>query len=644
MRKPSQRKSLICAAILAVLATSPLAAHEGPDPLGHWEFRKASIKSGLLKARLGPNGTIEGELNAVEGDPLTHRVAGHETRITLSDDLAEVRDALPKEMLTAVGIFSVEERQTWGGVICAIQDNGGFEKGWLLGYNSNNFYFGLSTEGADDGDGLMTYMAGKTKYETGKLYHVVATYDGTTMKLYVNGKLDASSKVQRGPILYPQKASYVLGAYHDENEWNSHQGRIAELAVFGEAATAKWVQQDFEHHQDLVEKPAVMPVDDGPLRFVVEPYLQYATQTEITVMCRTSSTVKAQVEFGETAEVRRKQKCQADGNVYRATLTGLKPNTQYFYRFTGTANDEKLESGVSTFQTACDENTPFAFAIISDTQDNPKVAGQISKMAWEQRPSFAIHPGDLVGVGTKGSDWTKEFFPSMLPLMRRVPLYPVLGNHEQDTHYYYQYMHLPAPEYYYQFRYGNAEFFMVDTNRKVDTNSEQYRWLDEALTQSTATWKFAVHHHPPYSSDENDYGDLWKSNKSSHGDQRVRTLCGLYDKHDVDIVWNGHIHSYERTWPMRKGRAVTQKDGTVYMITGGGGGGLETPGPFRTTFQNNVKRGHHYCMAHVNGGVLELKAFDLEGRLFDYVKFEKDSQPGGLARQESGDDDASNRR
>ena len=344
---------------------------------------------------------------------------------------------LPKEMLTAVGIFSVEERQTWGGVICAIQDNGGFEKGWLLGYNANSFYFGLSTEGADDGDGLMTYLSGKTKYQTGKVYHVVATYDGETMKLYVNGELDATSTAQQGSILYPAKGAYVLGAYYDDNELNTHQGRIAELAVYGEAATEKWIQQDFDHHRALVEKPAVMPADDGPLRFIVEPYLQFATQTEITVMCRTSAAVDGKVYFGESADVKRHQACEVDGNVYRATLTGLKPNTQYFYRFVGEAGDERIESEVSTFQTACDEGTPYAFAIISDTQDNPKVAGQIAKMAWEQRPSFAIHPGDLVGVGTKGSDWTQEFFPSMLPLMRRVPMFPVLGNHEQDTHYYY---------------------------------------------------------------------------------------------------------------------------------------------------------------------------------------------------------------
>lgn len=59
------------------------------------------------------------------------------------------------------------------------------------------------------------------------------------------------------------------------------------------------------------------------------------------------------------------------------------------------------------------------------------------------------------------------------------------------------------------------------------------------------------------------------------------------------------------------------------MITGGGGGGLETPGPFKPFFQNNVRRGHHYCMVSVNGKTLQIKSFDIENRLFDYLEIKK---------------------
>ena len=260
---------------------------------------------------------------------------------------------------------------------------------------------------------------------------------------------------------------------------------------------------------------------------------------------------------------------------------------------------------------------------MSDTQGNPEVSRQLATLAWGQRPSFALHIGDLVSTGRNHDHWLKHFFPGMRPLINYVPFFPVLGNHEQNARHYYNYVSLPTPEYHYTFPYGNTQFFMIDTNQNVDPASAQYTWLKEQLSSSTATWKIVCHHHPPFSSDENDYGNLWKTNKGTLGDLRVRQLVPLYEEHQVDIVWNGHIHSYERTWPIQAEKAVEEK-APFYMITGGGGGGLEDPAPTRPYFQNNVRYGHHYVMVYINGGTLELKAFSLNDRLFDYVRLRKE--------------------
>jgi hypothetical protein len=103
---------------------------------------------------------------------------------------------------------------------------------------------------------------------------------------------------------------------------------------------------------------------------------------------------------------------------------------------------------------------------------------------------------------------------------------------------------------------------------------------------------------------------------------RIRPLTKLFDRYRMDVVWNGHIHSYERTWPIRDG-VTTEENGTVYVVAGGGGGGLEQAGPIRPPFQNNVKRGHHFVFVAINGKTLELKSYDLEGRLFDTVVIKK---------------------
>ena len=74
--------------------------------------------------------------------------------------------------------------------------------------------------------------------------------------------------------------------------------------------------------------------------------------------------------------------------------------------------------------------------------------------------------------------------------------------------------------------------------------SEQaYKRIDRELAKSDATWKFAYHHHPAYSSDDDDYGNTWKG-PTTAGDVRVRDFVKLYEKHNVDVVFNGHVHVY----------------------------------------------------------------------------------------------------
>lgn len=618
------KSPLLVGVIWCALQTPLLAAlpHEGPDPIAHWIFNPRTVSQAKVEARLGPAGTIEGghEIVGSDGGLL---LDGKQSRILITDDFTNVKRFLPQQAFTVSARASINQRQEWGGIIGVFQDNSSYEKGWVVGYDQRNFFVALSTKGADDGDGHMTYLKGRTDYELGRYYHLAAVYDGQTLQLFVNGKLDAESTLQQGEILYPEQAPVVIGAYQDADEFFSHAGRIYDIAIYDLAAKPDWVQQEFAHLESLAQKVGLDSVNE-PFAVVVPPYLQRATKTSMTVGWQTSKPASTLVKYGETDAVKQTASGIAGKMIHHVTLSDLKPNTQYFYQVESVdSSGETLQGDLLTFQTACSEETPFGFAIISDTQGNPKVSGQIAEMAWEQRPSFLIHPGDLVSTGTNDSHWTRQFFPAMAPLIGRVPMFPVLGNHEVNARNYYDYFDLPAPEYYYDFRYGNAHFFMLDTNKKVDPSSEQYRWLDKALAESNALWKFVVHHHPVFSSDENDYGNLWKTNQSTRGDARVRVLAELYDKHHVDVVWNGHIHSYERTWPIYRNAATTAAQGTIYMVTGGGGGSLETPGPFRPFFQNNVKRGHHYCMAYVNGGTLEFKAFDLEGRLFDYLKLEK---------------------
>lgn len=611
----SKVTKFICYFVILAGVSHKILAHDGPNPLIHYSVKEKFVsKSGNLIAQKGPNINIANKFEKGKNGLI---LRGHPTSST-----AVKLDNLPKKDFTITSWFSTYKELGYGGILGVIQDNGGEEQGWVLGYGPERFYIALATKGADDGDGYMTYLESKSAYKLGVLYHVVATYDGEELELYVNGKKETSTKVQSGDILYPEKLNLAFGGYKDANEDFGHTGEIINVSVYDQAAKAAWVKLEFEHNSELAAIPAPDEIENPPLKHVIEPYLQFGTMTTMTVMWETTAVSDGTLYYGETSDCDIELPVKSSGKIHELVISNLQPGTQYFYKTKSKNGDEEIESPVKTFQTDGGKDIPYAFAIISDTQGNPKVSGALALQAWEQRPNFMIHAGDLVSTGRIKRQWVEDYFRSMNPLVSRVPFYPVLGNHEQNADHYYRYMSLPDPEYYYTFTYGNAQFFMIDTNKKCDPDSEQYKWLSKELAKSNAKWKFACHHHPPYSSDENDYGNLWKTNKSRRGDLNARNLTKLYDKYGVDIVWNGHIHSYERTWQIKGGKPV-DRNAPFYMITGGGGGGLETPGPFRTPFEHIVKRGHHYAMVWINGSKLSFKAYDLEGNLFDTFELTK---------------------
>ena len=641
--RPS-RPVLVVATIVSVLGGLAAMAHEPtPDPLLSYTFSRRHLLApeepggdgATLKPQFGPPLELGGpplaEPDTARGLRFAQLASPHHVLV----DAAARRSLLPEREFTVAAWVSVDEPRQWGGILAALEDNGGFEKGLVLGYDDTRFYVGLATEGGSDANGTMEYLRADRPYTRGRWHHVAATYDGETLTLFVDGKPAGSSTKQSGPIVWPDEFGIWLGGYRDRDENYPHAGRLGDVKLFAVCAKPSWVAHEFEHGADLVALPADPP-PAAPPAIVVAPYLQWGTADGITIMWETAHACRGVVRYGEDAGCRLEAVEAEPRTIHQVTLEGLEPDMLYYYRTEspvegpGTqdasaagAAAKPLVTDVRTLQTAAGPDAPVAFAVLCDTQANPKVVRRVAEAAWELRPQFVLLGGDLVTTGTNKRHWTGHYFPNMEPLASRVVVYPVLGNHEQNASWYYDYMHLPAPEYFYTFRRGNVQFFMLDTNKDVSPGTEQYRWLDKELAASTATWKVCMHHQPPFSSDD-DYGNDWKRpiKQATLGDRKAKPLVALYDKHAVDVVWCGHVHSYERTWMVRGGKPVTE-GGTVYMITGGAGGGLEVFGPYRPAFQNRIRRGHHFCYVTCLGGEFDIKAFDDEGRLFDHATLRK---------------------
>ncbi len=365
-------------------------------------------------------------------------------------------------------------------------------------------------------------------------------------------------------------------------------------------------------------------------QFLVKPYLQFSTQDGMYILWETREAATSRVDFGEArwnvekAVLDRTVALTGYRLMHELFLNDLKPETNYFWQVTSTTEaGDTLRSPVYSFKTAVKDSSAYMFALIGDTQRNnqtPWAWGKIAERVWLDRPSFVVLAGDLVDQGFKKTDWTEHFFPNGHQLMSRVPIYPVLGNHEQDAPYYYQYVVAPQPEYYYTFTYGNAQFFMLDSNRDLAEGSEQYEWLEWELAKSTATWKIAVHHHPPYSSDSDDHGDSFKQ-LSTLG-TKARNLVPLYERYGLDFCLFGHTHLYERSWPLKDNR-INMKEGVVYINSGGAGGGLENFTPTRNWFTLELQSVHHYCTFAIYDKNLVFKAIDHEGKMLDAFQMQK---------------------
>jgi outer membrane protein assembly factor BamB len=171
-------------------------------------------------------------------------------------------DNLPKQNFTLEAWVRIEKPTEWGGIVGCFQDNGSFERGWLLGYRNSQFCFGLSTASQK----RLTYLTSNTMFETGFWYHVTGTYDGKTMTLFVDGKAVATSNDQSGPVAYPEKAPLIIGAYEDDNESYALTGQIERVSLWNRSLQPAEIVNRFQSRKDqFPEIDAVRPnVVDWP--------------------------------------------------------------------------------------------------------------------------------------------------------------------------------------------------------------------------------------------------------------------------------------------------------------------------------------------------------------------------------------------
>ncbi len=202
-------------------------------------YLTADCGGGLSSNQVGPVSftTMSVPSNQLLGSAMALDLDGSNDWVNLSNGKVSAASlGLPNDQITVECWAFVRDYTTWNAIVSFLQDNGSFEKGWdIETRDGNKFAFALST------NGTLTYMETLNEFAINRWYHLAATYDGTTQRLYVNGSLEAESTVNSGLIDYDDSWLSV-GAYKDDNEEIPFDGRVDELRIWDTAKSPADIQ------------------------------------------------------------------------------------------------------------------------------------------------------------------------------------------------------------------------------------------------------------------------------------------------------------------------------------------------------------------------------------------------------------------
>ena len=341
--------------------------------------------------------------------------------------------------------------------------------------------------------------------------------------------------------------------------------------------------------------------------------------------------------------------------VWSATISGLKSGESVTYSllsgpkqvFTGSTHAPK-ETGEST-----------RFVVYGDTGRDTKGQRQVAKGIFGVNADYAVVVGDIVYPNGRISDYRKCWFPIMngdTPLLSSLLHVGVTGNH--DTAYrdltkypdglaYYAYWKQPAggPDINvktsgpnesrkalfeaagrrlnsranFSFAQGDAYWIVLDSNTYANWKTPELRsWLETELKRAQKyTWKFVTFHHPPF-----------HSSKKHAEDNMMRSSTDLFNRYGVDIVFCGHVHNYQRSYPLdTKGKRTTGK-GVVYVVTGAGGAELydQTRADKHSIWKpwtEVYKAGYSFTLVELNHRRLTLQQVGAKGETLDRFTIQK---------------------
>lgn len=377
-------------------------------------------------------------------------------------------------------------------------------------------------------------------------------------------------------------------------------------------------------------RPTILP-DRIVLTWADEPTTTQAvtwrTSTDVTRGLAEITVADAgpNLEAGSRQVVAETQPLTTDLNTahfHTVKFEGLTPKSKYAYR----VGDGVNWSEWFHFSTASTDPEPFSFIYFGDAQNDIRSKWcRVIREAYGNAPKakFMIHAGDLINKAEADVEW-QEWFEAGAWLNAMVPSVPVVGNHEMAktedqshvSHHWRPQFALPEhgpvglEETCYTLVYQGVRIVGMNSNLESEKQAE---WLDQVLTENKEKWVVCSFHHPMFSTgkdrDNAALRAIWKP---------------VLDKHHVDLVLQGHDHTYGRTGletPIVEANVATgvkaadMYSGTVYVVS--------VSGPKMYDLQRHafmVRQAQDtqlYQIIHVDGDKLHYEAYTAVGEVYD---------------------------
>ncbi|HWJ82348.1 MAG TPA: metallophosphoesterase [Nocardioides sp.] len=277
----------------------------------------------------------------------------------------------------------------------------------------------------------------------------------------------------------------------------------------------------------------------------------------------------------------------------------------------------------------------YGVGIRSDSESSRRqrrIADLLDSLVAEGDVRFVVSLGDNIYQGEQGAvddesggeddDWYSSFFQPYRYALARVPVFPVIGNHDttdtegsDDRAQMEDNLHLANrfrgpgrdqvdPGLFYRVRFGrDLELVAIDTSTDPEEDvhrhfqgERQLAWLREAFGEPDVRWRIPMSHHPTYCAGPHHDDDA----------EMIESLVPLFDRAGVRLVLAGHEHNFQ----------LGEVDGRTYVISGSGGKVRDEPPPRLGARGVDVWAAHaHLLLVDVDGDRAVLTP--VSGRLAD---------------------------